>query len=88
MKDATVWWDNYITTSPLTVKGEEEHEYWLAGEEVGDSGTPHLQIYGFLKKKKTINGIKKLYSDNRIHIEIAYGKHKECIILIDYALPN
>ena len=28
---------------------------------------------------KTINGIKKLYSDNRIHIEIAYGKHKECI---------
>ncbi len=48
-----------------------EAEYLVVGDEVGESGTPHLQIYFRLKNAKTFSKIKKEFTT--AHIEIAKG---------------
>lgn len=75
--------NNYKEPDALTDKGKEEHDYWIAGEEVGDNGTPHLQIHGILKRKKTLQAIKKLYKEKeKPHIEKQRGTDKEATLYI------
>lgn len=50
---------------------------WIIGKEVGENGTPHLQIYIYCKNAISFNTIKKL--NNRLHIEKAKGDIKSNI---------
>lgn len=72
--------NNYQFDEPLY--DLEDHEYFLCGKEVGESGTPHQQIYGILKRKKRIAGIQRLYKQANIHVEKARGTDTECITYI------
>lgn len=54
----------------------ESVKYLIVGQEVGESGTPHLQGFINLKKKKTLKGIKGLIS-NRAHFEPARGTDED-----------
>lgn len=51
---------------------ERESKYWIVGKEVGDGGTPHLQGYASLRRRRTLNALKSEFSA-RAHIEIARG---------------
>lgn len=52
--------------------------YVIVGKEISPStGTPHLQIYLELVKKKTLGGLKKLLPSNRCHAEVAKGSGTE-----------
>ncbi len=44
---------------------------WVIGDEVGENGTPHLQIYFRVKNAISFNTLKKL--NNRLHIEKSHG---------------
>lgn len=46
--------------------------YLVYGEEVGDSGTPHLQGFVSYAKRATMGGVKKLVG-RRAHLEVARG---------------
>lgn len=46
-------------------------KYLLAGFEVGDSGTPHIQGYVYFKDAKSLDKLKKLLP--RAHVEVAKG---------------
>lgn len=49
-------------------------EYICIGKEVAPTtGTPHLQGYLELKRKKRRNGVKRLLGINRVHLEITRG---------------
>eukprot|EP01046_Picozoa_sp_COSAG06_P052502 COSAG06_NODE_8831_length_2059_cov_172.021939_2_plen_287_part_00 len=50
---------------------------FIIGKEVGESGTPHLQIYINFYKKTRFSAIKKI--NNRFHIESAKGSEIENI---------
>lgn len=50
---------------------------WIIGKEVGESGTPHLQIYINFEKKTRFSAIKKI--NDRLHIESARGSEIENI---------
>lgn len=49
--------------------------YLVAGNEVGDQGTPHIQGYVVLAKKTRLAGVKKLFP--RSHVELARGTPKQ-----------
>lgn len=55
--------------------------YLIVGKEVGErEGTPHLQIYLELKKKKTLGGVKKVLACfQRAHLEESKGDAKSNI---------
>jgi hypothetical protein len=44
---------------------------WIIGKEVGECGTPHLQIYVNFKNKIRFTALKKI--NDRLHIEITRG---------------
>ena len=46
-------------------------DYLIVGKEIGESGTPHLQIYFYKNTKITFNGLKKTFPT--AHIEQAKG---------------
>lgn len=50
---------------------------FIIGKEIGESGTPHLQIYINFSKKTRFSAIKKI--NNRFHIESAKGSEIENI---------
>uniref|UniRef100_A0AAU6S516 Replication-associated protein n=1 Tax=Barbastella barbastellus feces associated circovirus 2 TaxID=3139968 RepID=A0AAU6S516_9CIRC len=70
-------------------------KYIIVGQEVGESGTPHLQGFVNLKKKKTLKSMKSLIS-NRAHFEPARGSDddnkkycgKDGNILIEAGTPQ
>lgn len=49
--------------------------FWIIGKEVGESGTPHLQIYFESKNPMTFKTIKNW--NNRLHIEKANGNRRQ-----------
>lgn len=51
------------------------YQYCIAGKEVGENGTPHLQGYAYFKNKKSLRQLKKLLP--RAHWEIRRGTHEE-----------
>jgi len=51
---------------------ETHCNYLVYGNEVGESGTPHLQGFLTLKKKKSITGLKKLLG-SKPHLEVSKG---------------
>lgn len=62
----------------------EEVCYLIAGEEVGEQGTPHLQGYLELRRKKTLRGLKNLLtrslaSLSRVHLESRRGSQTQAI---------
>lgn len=57
--------NNYESTD---LWNEEVYEYMVVGEEVGEEGTPHLQGYVYLKKRKELSAMKKLLP--RSHLEV------------------
>lgn len=54
---------------------DSETEYFIAGKEVGEEGTPHAQGYLVLKKKLRMTAMKKLLA--RAHLEVSRGTPKE-----------
>lgn len=52
------------------LKLESEVDYMIVGEEIGESGTPHLQGYVRFKSQRSIAGIVKVLPG---HIEVAGG---------------
>jgi len=52
-----------------------EAEKFIIGKEVGEKGTPHLQIYVYWKNGKTYEQMKKI--NDRWHLEKAKGNVKQ-----------
>lgn len=71
--------NNYVEEEDvprLSAFFEEEAKYWIIGREVGDSGTPHLQGYASLRRRRAFNVVRdKLGS--RCHIERARGTARQ-----------
>lgn len=54
---------------------ENNVEYGIYGKEIGQSGTPHLQIYFRMKNAKSFSSVKKLFPT--AHIEVAKGNDQQ-----------
>lgn len=63
---------NNYSNLEYTLLKDLECKYIVIGEEVGESGTPHLQGYVEFKNPRSFKGIKKIIGD-RAHIERRYG---------------
>ncbi len=46
-----VTWNNYPEDWEVKLTSVDQIKYWVAGKEVSETGTPHLQMYIQLKKK-------------------------------------
>lgn len=67
-------WSN--TELEVLKKHFSEHcKYWIIGQEVGASGTKHLQIYVEYRNEKSMNVIKKVNSS--LHLEKRKGTMEE-----------
>lgn len=53
--------------------------YVVYGREVGQSGTPHLQGYIELPRKKRLNGVRRLPGLSRAHVEVSRGTQHEAV---------
>lgn len=58
---------------------EEWCSYLIFGKEVGESGTPHLQGYVEFDKAYTMSKVKKLFKNDRVHLEARRGTQKQAI---------
>lgn len=75
-KDFCFTLNNYTEDELLELKRLENEErivYLVCGEEVGESGTPHLQGFVQFERKISIAGIKKLFGSTRLHVEVRRG---------------
>lgn len=52
-------------------------KYLIATDEVGESGTPHIQAYVSFHNAKTLTAVKKLLGSDRWHLERRRGSHYE-----------
>lgn len=55
-----------------------EADYGIIGKEIGKSGTPHIQGYGYWKNKKCFGSLQKFFGN--AHIEPAKGNAKQNLI--------
>lgn len=70
-------WNNYPDSAKIDLKeafSSNSSEKWIIGEEVGESGTPHLQGYVSFKKKIRWTALKL---PKGIHWEAARGSEEE-----------
>lgn len=68
--------NNYTDDDIGIIHGSlDNFSYLIYGKEVGESGTPHLQGYAELNKKKTLNALKKIFP--RAHIESRNGTARQ-----------
>lgn len=56
-----------------------DFQFLVIGEEVGESGTPHLQGYAELKSQLRLSTIKKIPGLERAHIEKRMGSQEQAI---------
>jgi len=63
---STVEYDNILNVS-------SKCKYLIVAKEVGESGTPHLQMYCEFPNPKTYAQIKKMFLSDRFHIETRRG---------------
>lgn len=78
--------NNYtVDTESMMQVSHSEVTYIVYGHEVGESGTPHLQGYLELDKKRTLNSVKKLFGVNSLHLEPRAGTQKQAV---DYAIKD
>lgn len=69
--------NNYAADQREPPKQLVEASVWgLWAREVGESGTPHIQGYAFLHRKRTLQSVKLLISP-RVHLEASRGTHAE-----------
>lgn len=80
--------NNYapIDVMTLLLSPTEEHRvstpvvtYICFGEEVGESGTPHLQGYLELKTKSRLAGVKKITGLEKAHFEMRRGTQQQAV---------
>lgn len=62
-------WNNY-TEDTLDIVVNTGHSYIIVGEEVGESGTPHYQIYVEYTHQRTFSSVIKAFK-KKAHIEVA-----------------
>lgn len=55
---------------------EEDAKYWIVGKEVGDGGTPHLQGYFSLRRRRNLGYVRGKFGP-RIHFEGARGSVRQ-----------
>lgn len=70
------WTDGELAS--LSGKVPDQLRYFVAGKEVGESGTPHLQGYAYTEGQRTHAWFKTLIG-NRAHIEFTKGTHEQAI---------
>lgn len=51
--------------------------YLVVGEEVGESGTPHLQGYIEFENARAMSGVKKVLANDRVHLEPRRGSSRQ-----------
>ena len=66
---------NNPTTEEVEFLENIECRYLIVGDEVGEEGTPHLQIYIYFVNGRTFNRMKRDFP--RAHIEVARGSPEE-----------
>lgn len=67
--------NNYAEEDFDAILNWEHVSYVIAGKEVGESGTPHLQCYARFKTKKRLTALKKLLPT--AHWEVAKGTPRQ-----------
>lgn len=73
--------NNYSSDELYNVQSEFDNFNgcnYIIGKEVGEEGTPHLQIYVDFKGGRTFSRMKKI--NDRLHIEPAKGSFKQNIV--------
>lgn len=66
---------NNFSFKDICIVSAFDSDYLVVGEEVGDSGTPHLQGYVVFKKKTVFSTVKKLHAS--AHWEAAAGSPQQ-----------
>ena len=61
--------------SSIVLYFQQKGKTWIIGKEIGDEGTPHLQMYIRFKTKTRFSAIKKVIE--RAHIEVSKGNEQE-----------
>lgn len=68
----------YALGESIAADGDEsECSYLIFGDETGANGTPHLQGYLCLRKKKRLQNLKEVPGLQRAHLEVARGSHAQ-----------
>lgn len=70
--------NNYSSTEyEELIKCAEKHNFsYIIGKEVGEMETPHLQGYINMPTKHSLESVKKLLNNNRLHLEKCKGSEK------------
>lgn len=95
MSDQSLRWcftlNNYdeaeLDSLRKSLSDSSQVRYAVFGHEIGEFGTPHLQGYVALSKKKRLNAFKSLVGQ-RAHVEVAKGNERQNIAYCSKADPK